>query len=111
MREKEIDRGAQVRFGRRPLTLPAETHGLDHLRLVVPVLHGPRGPVRKFEPAPSVLILPARPEHAVKRLAAGIRVRVYTLTLLERPQVDDGRDVTLNGADTECLSDRGAIGA
>jgi hypothetical protein len=80
-------------------------------RLVVPVLHGPRGPVREFEPAPSVLIPPARPQHAVKRLATGIRVWIHALTPLKRPQVDDGRDVPLNGAGTERLSDRGAIGA
>jgi hypothetical protein len=62
-----------VRVGRRPLSPPAEAHGLDHLRLVVPVLHGSRGPVREFEPTPSVLIPSARPQDAVKRLAAGIQ--------------------------------------
>jgi hypothetical protein len=73
MREKKIDGGAQVRLGRRPLTPPAEAHGLDRLRLVVPILHRSRGPVREFEPTPSVLIPSARPQYAVKRLATGIQ--------------------------------------
>ena len=51
MREEEIDGGAQVRLGRRPLASPAEAHGLDYLRLVVPILHGPHGSVCEFEPA------------------------------------------------------------
>jgi hypothetical protein len=57
-----------------------------------------------------VFIPPARPQHAIERLATGIRVWVHALAPLERPQVDDSCDVALNGADTERLSDRGAIG-
>jgi hypothetical protein len=45
MREKEIDRRAKERFRRLFAALLAETHGLDHLRLVVSVLHGSRGPL------------------------------------------------------------------
>ena len=74
MREKKVDGGGQVRLGRRPLTPPAETHGLDHLRLVIHVLHGFRGPVREFEPTPFVLMPSARPQYAVKRLATGIQL-------------------------------------
>jgi hypothetical protein len=39
---------------------------------IISVLHGPRCSIRKFEPTSSVLIPPARPQHAVKRLATGI---------------------------------------
>jgi hypothetical protein len=111
MREEEIDGGAQARLGRRSLVPLAEAHSLDHLRLVVSVLHGPHGPVREFEPVPSILIPSARSQYTVKRLATGIRMWGHALTPLERPQIDDGRDVALNGANTERLSDRDAINA
>jgi hypothetical protein len=71
MREEEIDRGARERFRRLFAALPAGTHRLDHLRLVVPVL---RGPVGEFEPPPPVLVARAHSQHAVEGLPAGIRV-------------------------------------
>jgi hypothetical protein len=43
-------------------------------------------------------------QHAFEGLIAGIRVRVYAFTLVERLQVEDG-DVTLNRADAERLLD------
>ena len=53
MPEEEIDGGAQVRLGRRrPLAPLVESHGLDHLRLVVSVLHDPHNTVREFELTP-----------------------------------------------------------
>ena len=51
----------------------------------------------------------AGPQHAVKRLPAWVRVRIQALALLEGPQVDDGGDVGLNGADPERLPDGGAV--
>lgn len=84
MREEEIDSGAKERFCWLFAALPAETHGFDHLRLVIPVLHGSRGPVGEFELPPPVLVARAHSRHAVEGLPARIRMWVQIFAPLER---------------------------
>jgi hypothetical protein len=74
VREEEIDRGAKERFHWLFAALPAETHGLDHLRLVVLILHGSRGPVGEFESPLPVLVARAHSQHAVGGFPSGIWV-------------------------------------
>jgi hypothetical protein len=55
--EEEVDGGAQVRLGQLFLlaVLLTGSNGVDHLRLVVPVLQDPRGPIRELEPPLPIL--------------------------------------------------------
>jgi hypothetical protein len=48
-------------------------------------------------------------QHAVERLPKRVRVRIQALALLKGPQVDDGGDISLDGANPERLPDRGAV--
>ena len=97
------------RLGLLPLLLlallPAESYGLDHLRLAVAVLQGLRGPVREFEPPPLVLVAPVSPQKAVQGHPTRVRVRVHAHALLGRPQVDDGGDVRPDAVDSKHLQD------
>jgi hypothetical protein len=107
--EQEVDGRAQVRLGRLFPALPAESDGVDHLRLVVPVLQCPRRPVGELKPPQAVLAAPPGSQHAVEGLPARGRVRVQALALLKGPQVDDGDDVGLNGVHPKRLPNRGAV--